>query len=64
MAKAVNKQTTLEAQLAALIAIRKHIPVGNPWKFYLSADDKHARQEGDILDWWSTALQGGGVTTA
>lgn len=64
VAKAVNKQTTLEAQLAALIAIRKHIPVGNPWKFYLWTDDKHAKQEGDILDRWSAALQGGGATTA
>ena len=37
VAKVVNKQPTLEAKLAALIAVRKLVAAGNHWSFYLAS---------------------------
>ena len=56
VAKVVNKQPTLEAKLAALIAVRKVLPAGNHWSFYLDSTDENRRTEEDILQRWTRAL--------
>ena len=49
VAKVVNKQPTLEAKLAALIAVPKLVAAGNHWSFYLASRDKNQATELDIL---------------
>ena len=56
VAKVVNKQPTLEAKLAALIAVRKLVAAGNHWSFYLASRDEHRATELDILRRWTEAL--------
>ena len=55
VAKAVVNQYNLECKLAALIAIRKHIPPGNMWSQYLTSD--HSREEAEIVQKWTSTLQ-------
>lgn len=56
VAKVVNKQPTLEAKLAALIAVRKVVPAGNHWSFYLATAPENAPTEAEILQRWTEAL--------
>ena len=56
VAKAVNKQPGLQPKLAALMAIRMKVPVGNHWSFYLSADARHQQEELQILEDWGAQL--------
>ena len=56
VAKAVTKQPGLQSKLAALMAIRMKVPVGNHWNFYLSAHDRHQREEQRILEDWGAQL--------
>ena len=56
VAKVVNKQPTLEAKLVALIAVRKLVPDGNHWSFYLASRDENIPTEMDILQRWTAAL--------
>ena len=55
VAKAIVKQHNLECKLAALIAIRKHIPPSNTWSQYLVSD--HSRQEEEIVRKWTSILE-------
>ena len=56
VAKVVNKQPTVEAKLAALIALRKLVPPGNHWSFYLASTEENAPAELDILRRWTQAV--------
>ena len=60
VAKVVNKQPTLEAKVAALIAIRKLVPPGNHWSFYLACADQHGPAELDILQRWTRSISQSG----
>lgn len=62
VAKVVNKQPNLEAKLAALIALRKLVPPGNHWSFYLASTDENAGTELDILKRWTEAASKSGST--
>lgn len=59
VAKAINKQPTLDAKLAALLTIRKAIGPGNHWPFYLAVADQHSQKEREILQGWTAALSSG-----
>ena len=63
VAKAVNKQPGLQSKLAALMAIRMKVPVGNHWSFYLSAHDRHQQEERQILEDWGAQLATSTTTT-
>lgn len=57
VAKALNKQQNEECKIAALVAIRKHLPPGNPWSYYLSTSDPRLLgMQADILQRWMAAL--------
>ena len=55
VAKAINKQATLECKLAALIVIRKSIPPSNLWASYLTSS--HQQEEMNILSKWTSSMK-------
>lgn len=56
LAKAVNKQPGIYSKLAALATIRKCIPSGNRWSYYLQVHEQHREEERKIMQQWTEAL--------
>ncbi len=56
LAKAVNKQLGIYSKLAALAIIRKCIPPGNAWSYYLQVHERHREDERKMMQEWTQAV--------